>query len=45
MTRTSDKVPVLADIPRIGRLFRKEGTQTLHKRLYVFVTPEVVGGK
>ncbi len=33
-----DKVPVLGDIPIVGRLFRKQGTQSIPKRLYVFIT-------
>lgn len=33
-----DKVPVLGDIPLLGRLFRKEGKQSIPKRLYVLVT-------
>lgn len=36
--RFKDKVVVLGDVPLLGRLFRKEGKTTLHKRLYVFVT-------
>jgi beta-lactamase regulating signal transducer with metallopeptidase domain len=34
-----DKVPVLGDIPLLGRLFRTESRSTQRKRLYVFVTP------
>ena len=36
---TKDKVPVLGDIPLLGRLFRSEGRMTQRKRLYVFITP------
>ena len=39
-----DKVPVLGDIPLLGRLFRKESSQTRRSRLYVFVQPEEVDG-
>ena len=38
-----DKVVVLGDVPLLGRLFRTEGKTTLHKRLYIFVTPVEVG--
>lgn len=37
--RFKDKVPVLGDIPMLGRLFRSEGRQVRHKRLYVFIQP------
>lgn len=37
--RFKDKVPVLGDIPVLGRPFRSEGKSTVRKRLYVFVTP------
>ena len=37
--RVKDKVPVLGDVPLLGRLFRSESTNTFKKRLYVFVTP------
>jgi type II secretory pathway component GspD/PulD (secretin) len=37
--RFKDKVVVLGDVPLLGRLFRTEGKTTLHKRLYIFVTP------
>jgi len=37
--RVKDKVPVLGDVPLLGRLFRSESTSTFKKRLYVFVTP------
>jgi general secretion pathway protein D len=41
--RFKDKVVVLGDVPLLGRLFRTEGKTTLHKRLYIFVTPVEVG--
>ena len=39
-----DKVPIFGDIPLLGRLFRKESSQTRRSRLYVFVQPEEVDG-
>jgi type II secretory pathway component GspD/PulD (secretin) len=36
------KVPVLGDVPGLGRLFRNEGSETRRTRLYVFVVPESV---
>ncbi len=37
-----DKVPLLGDIPLIGRAFRSKVEQTLKKNLIVFVTPRIV---
>jgi general secretion pathway protein D len=37
-----DKVPVLGDIPLIGRLFRSKVEQTLKRNLMIFVTPKIV---
>lgn len=42
VVRYKDKVPVLGDVPLLGRLFRKEGSQVQRKRLYVFVQPETI---
>ena len=43
--RFKDKVPVLGDIPLLGRLFRKEEKQVQQKRVYVFVSPVEVDAK
>lgn len=40
--QTKDKVPVLGDLPRIGRLFRNESSQKVKKQLLVFVTATLV---
>jgi len=40
-TRTS-KVPVLGDIPGVGRLFRSEGKGTTRTNLMVFLRPTIV---
>jgi general secretion pathway protein D len=37
-----DKVPVLGDIPFLGRLFRSESTRTTKKNLLIFVTPTII---
>lgn len=42
VVRYKDKVPVLGDVPLLGRLFRKEGSQVQRKRLYVFVQPATI---
>jgi general secretion pathway protein D len=40
--KTRDKVPVLGDIPVLGRLFRSEATSTTKKNLVIFVTPTIL---
>ena len=40
--RIKDKVPVLGDIPLIGRLFRNESSVTKKKNLIIFVTPTII---
>lgn len=40
--KLKDKVPVLGDIPLMGRLFRHESTSTVKKRLIIFLTPTIV---
>jgi len=37
-----DKVPVLGDLPVVGRLFRSESSQTSKKNLMIFVTPTII---
>lgn len=37
-----DKVPVLGDLPLLGRLFRSESKSTSKKNLIIFVTPTLV---
>jgi general secretion pathway protein D len=41
-TKTKDKVPVLGDLPFIGRLFRSEASQAKKTSLVIFVTPTIV---
>lgn len=41
-TKTKDKVPMLGDLPIIGRLFRNEATQGKKTSLVIFVTPTIV---
>jgi general secretion pathway protein D len=42
VTRLKDKVPVIGDLPLVGRLFRSEQSQTFKKNLIIFVTPTIV---
>ena len=42
VTKLKDKVPVLGDVPVIGRLFRSESSQTQKKNLMIFVTPTIL---
>lgn len=41
-TETVVKIPILGDIPLIGRLFRDESTGVTKQRLYVFLTPRIL---
>jgi type IV pilus assembly protein PilQ len=37
-----NKVPILGDIPVLGRLFRFEGEATVNTELVVFITPQII---
>ena len=37
-----DKIPVLGDIPFVGRFFRSESKNTQKKNLIIFVTPTII---
>jgi general secretion pathway protein D len=41
-TKTKDKIPVLGDLPFVGRLFRSESTQGKKTSLVIFVTPTII---
>jgi type II secretory pathway component GspD/PulD (secretin)/tetratricopeptide (TPR) repeat protein len=40
--KIKDKVPVLGDLPFVGRLFRSESNMTKKKNLVIFVTPTII---
>jgi general secretion pathway protein D len=42
LTKTKDKIPLLGDLPLIGRLFRSEGEYSKKKNLVIFVTARLV---
>ena len=42
VTRFKDKVPLLGDLPWLGKLFRSESSQTKKKNLVIFVTPTII---
>ena len=42
VTSTSDKVPVIGDIPLIGNLFQSNSKSTVKKNLMIFVTATIV---
>ncbi len=42
VTKQKDKVPLLGDIPLLGRLFRSESSISEKKNLVVFVTPTII---
>jgi general secretion pathway protein D len=39
---TKDKVPVLGDLPLVGRLFQSQSKQDVKKNLMIFVTATIV---
>jgi general secretion pathway protein D len=41
-TKMKDKVPVLGDLPFVGKLFRSESSMTRKKNLVIFVTPTII---
>ncbi|HSH09096.1 MAG TPA: hypothetical protein VK995_01820, partial [Oceanipulchritudo sp.] len=40
--RVQDQIPILGDIPFLGRLFRTEGESTQKRNLLIFVTANLV---
>lgn len=42
VAKRKDKVPVLGDLPLVGRLFRSEAKSSSKKNLVIFVTPTIV---
>ena len=40
--KTKDKVPILGDLPLVGRLFRSEASSTRKKNLAIFVSPTII---
>jgi len=41
-TRASSRVPLLADLPLVGRLFRSNSDVTTHSRFYVFIRASIL---
>jgi general secretion pathway protein D len=41
-TAFKDKVPMLGDLPLLGRLFRREGETTQKRNLLIFITPTII---
>ncbi len=39
---TEDKIPILGDIPLIGRLFRNDSNESVKKNLVIFVTAKLI---
>ena len=42
VTKTKDKVPILGDLPLIGKLFQSEASQNTRMNLVIFVTPTII---
>jgi len=41
-TKIKDKVPILGDLPLVGRFFRSESSMVGKKNLMIFVTPTII---
>ena len=44
-TKAVDKVPLLGDIPFVGRLFRRDTVQDTKNELLVFITPRIMNNQ
>ena len=42
MQKVNDKVPVLGDVPLVGRLFRSKVDQNIKSNLIIFVTARLI---
>jgi general secretion pathway protein D len=42
ITKIKDEIPVLGDLPLVGRLFQSESTDTQKQNLLIFVTPTII---
>ena len=42
VTKTLDKVPILGDLPLLGKMFRSESKTSEKKNLMIFVTPTII---
>jgi general secretion pathway protein D len=42
VTKLKDKVPMLGDLPLVGRLFQSQSSSTTKKNLMIFVTPTII---
>jgi general secretion pathway protein D len=42
VTSTKDEVPIIGDVPLLGRLFQSESKETIKKNLMIFVTATIV---
>jgi type II secretory pathway component GspD/PulD (secretin) len=42
VTTIKDQVPMLGDLPMVGRFFRSESKTTSKKNLIIFVTPTLI---
>ncbi|MCX6895875.1 MAG: hypothetical protein NTZ16_10335 [Verrucomicrobia bacterium] len=40
--KAKDKVPIIGDLPLLGRLFRSESASKVKKNLLIFVTPTII---
>jgi type IV pilus assembly protein PilQ len=41
-SKTTQKVPVLGDLPYLGRIFREDAQKSANRELLIFVTPKII---
>ncbi len=44
MRKSESKIPILGDLPFLGRLFRQEEQEVRHSVLTIFITPQIMNG-
>jgi type IV pilus assembly protein PilQ len=44
-TQSTDKVPLLGDIPVVGKLFQRNANSDVKRELLIFVTPQILRGE
>jgi len=42
VTKLKDKLPILGDLPFLGRFFRSESSSSSKRNLMIFVTPTII---
>ncbi|HZM05315.1 MAG TPA: hypothetical protein VFC44_20145, partial [Candidatus Saccharimonadales bacterium] len=42
ITKIKDQVPILGDLPLVGRLFQSQSTDSIKQNLLIFITPTII---